>query len=73
MLREPLAVLELSVRWSNILESQGIRTIEDLLNRSPSNLLGIPNFGRQALEEVYAKLSVHGFFRKKPRKRRKKE
>jgi DNA-directed RNA polymerase subunit alpha len=49
--------LELSVRATNCLESEGITTVRDLVNRSDDELLEVRNFGETTLKEVKAKLA----------------
>src|SRR5262245_4581920 len=56
----PLAKLELSVRATNCLESDGIATVRDLVIRNDDELLEIRNFGETPLREVKAKLALHG-------------
>jgi DNA-directed RNA polymerase subunit alpha len=51
-----LAELELSVRATNCLESEGITTVRDLVSRSEPQLLTVRNFGETTLKEVKAKL-----------------
>jgi DNA-directed RNA polymerase subunit alpha len=58
------AEIGLSVRTTNCLEETGIFTVEDLLNSTPDQLLGISNFGEKTLEEVYKSLEGIGFPRK---------
>ena len=57
------AEIGLSVRTTNCLEERGIFTVNDLLHCTPSDLLGISNFGEKTLEEVYASLERIGFRR----------
>lgn len=52
-----LAELELSVRATNCLESEGITTVRDLVIRSDEELLEVRNFGETTLKEVKAKLA----------------
>jgi DNA-directed RNA polymerase subunit alpha len=52
-----LAELELSVRATNCLESEGITTVRDLVNRTDEELLEVRNFGETTLKEVKAKLA----------------
>ncbi len=52
-----LAELELSVRATNCLESEGITTVRDLVIRSDEELLEVRNFGETTLREVKQKLS----------------
>ena len=51
-----LAELELSVRATNCLESEGITTVRDLVMRSEEELLEVRNFGETTLREVRHKL-----------------
>src|SRR5262249_5256702 len=55
-----LAELELSVRATNCLESEGITTVRDLVSRSEDQLLTVRNFGETTLKEVKAKLHEIG-------------
>lgn len=55
-----LAELELSVRATNCLESEGITTVRDLVIRSDEELLEVRNFGETTLKEVKSKLSERG-------------
>jgi MoxR-like ATPase len=55
-----LAQLELSVRATNCLESEGMVTVRDLVVRNDDELLEIRNFGESTLREVKAKLALHG-------------
>ena len=57
------AEIGLSVRTTNCLEDRGIFTVNDLLNCTPEDLLGISNFGEKTLEEVYKALEGIGFCR----------
>src|SRR5438309_3734485 len=57
-----LAELELSVRATNCLESEGITTVRDLVIRSDEELLEVRNFGETTLKEVKSKLSERGLF-----------
>ncbi len=55
-----LAELELSVRATNCLESEGITTVRDLVNRTDDELLEVRNFGETTLKEVKQKLAERG-------------
>jgi DNA-directed RNA polymerase subunit alpha len=55
-----LAELELSVRATNCLESEGITTVRDLVIRSDEELLEVRNFGETTLREVKSKLQERG-------------
>ncbi len=52
--------LNLSVRASNCLESENIRTVRDLVSRSEEQLLEVRNFGETTLSEVKEKLADLG-------------
>ena len=52
-----LAELELSVRATNCLESEGITTVRDLVIRTDEELLEVRNFGETTLKEVKIKLA----------------
>jgi hypothetical protein len=62
--RDPLDVrveeLEFSVRALNCFFDEGIRTLRDLVTKSESELLRIPNFGRKTLHEVKELLDLFG-------------
>ena len=55
-----LAELELSVRATNCLESEGIATVRDLVMRTDEELLEVRNFGETTLKEVQIKLKEKG-------------
>jgi DNA-directed RNA polymerase subunit alpha len=55
-----LAELNLSVRATNCLESEGINTVRDLVSRSEEVLLQVRNFGETTLEEVRERLQSIG-------------
>src|SRR5206468_6610535 len=55
-----LAELELSVRATNCLESEGITTVRDLVIRTDEELLEVRNFGETTLKEVKLKLQERG-------------
>jgi DNA-directed RNA polymerase subunit alpha len=55
-----LAELELSVRATNCLETEGITTVRELVLRSPDELLEVRNFGDTTLREVQQKLQERG-------------
>lgn len=55
-----LAELELSVRATNCLESEGITTVRDLVIRTDDELLEVRNFGETTLKEVKGKLTERG-------------
>ena len=55
-----LSELSLSVRAMNCLESESIRTVRDLVQRSEDQLLEVRNFGETTLNEVKEKLADIG-------------
>lgn len=55
-----LAELNLSVRATNCLESEGINTVRDLVTRSEDQLLQVRNFGDTTLVEVRERLGSIG-------------
>jgi DNA-directed RNA polymerase subunit alpha len=55
-----LAELELSVRATNCLESEGITSVRDLVSKTEDQLLTVRNFGETTLKEVKAKLHEIG-------------
>lgn len=55
-----LAELELSVRATNCLESEGITSVRDLVIRNDEELLEVRNFGETTLREVKGKLLERG-------------
>ncbi len=57
-----LAELELSVRATNCLESEGITTVRDLVIRTDEELLEVRNFGETTLKEVKQKLQERGMY-----------
>jgi DNA-directed RNA polymerase subunit alpha len=59
-LSQSLAELNLSVRATNCLESEGINTVRDLVSRNEDQLLQVRNFGETTLQEVRERLSAIG-------------
>ena len=59
-LNQSLAELNLSVRATNCLESEGINTVRDLVRRSEEQLLQVRNFGETTLHEVQERLGSIG-------------
>ena len=53
--------LDLSVRSYNCLKRAGINTVEELINKTPEDMMKVRNLGRKSLEEVQAKISELGF------------
>ena len=54
-----LAELNLSVRATNCLESEGINTVRDLVTRTEDQLLQVRNFGETTLQEVRDRLQSY--------------
>ena len=59
-LGQSLAELNLSVRATNCLESEGINTVRDLVSRTEDQLLQVRNFGETTLVEVRERLGLIG-------------
>lgn len=55
-----LAELNLSVRATNCLESEGINSVRDLVSRTEDQLLQVRNFGETTLLEVRERLGLVG-------------
>lgn len=60
VLETSIEELELSVRSFNCLKRAGIATVEDLTNRSESDMMKVRNLGKKSLDEVVAKLHSLG-------------
>ena len=52
--------LELSVRSYNCLKRAGINTVEELVSKTPEEMMKVRNLGRKSLDEVFAKLKELG-------------
>ena len=52
--------LELSVRSYNCLKRAGINTVQELINKTPGDMMKVRNLGRKSLDEVLAKLKELG-------------
>lgn len=52
--------LDLSVRSFNCLKRAGINTVDDLINKSPDEMMRVRNLGKKSLEEVIIKLQSYG-------------
>lgn len=55
-----MAELNLTVRATNCLESEGINTVRDLVSRTEEQLLQVRNFGETTLQEVRERLESIG-------------
>ncbi len=60
-----VAQLGLPVRTVNYLAKAGILTVYDLLQRTPGEILRLPNMGPGTLEAIFAALARLGFHRRK--------
>ena len=60
VLETSIEELELSVRSFNCLKRAGISTVEDLTNKSESEMLKVRNLGKKSFDEVTAKLHSLG-------------
>lgn len=56
VLEMPIEDLELSVRSYNCLKRAGITTVEDLTNKSETDMMKVRNLGKKSLDEVINKL-----------------
>ncbi len=52
--------LELSVRSYNCLKRANINTVEELISKTPEEMMKVRNLGRKSLDEVFAKLKELG-------------
>jgi len=52
--------MELSVRSYNCLKRAGINTVEELINKTPDEMMKVRNLGRKSLDEVLLKLKELG-------------
>ena len=57
--------LDLSVRSYNCLKRAGINTVDELIQRTPEDMMKVRNLGKKSLEEVESKLAVLGLSLKK--------
>ena len=60
ILEKSIEDLELSVRSFNCLKRAGISTVEDLANKTESDMMKVRNLGKKSLDEVVAKLHALG-------------
>ena len=54
------ALGEVTVRAANALHNDNIKTVQHLIEKTDSELLRIPNFGRKSLNELKELLGKHG-------------
>ena len=59
-LSTPVADLHLSARPASTLKMLNIKYVYELVQKSPLDLLRLPNFGEKSLKEVKAKLAALG-------------
>ncbi len=52
--------LELSVLSYILLKRAGIYTVQELINKTPEDMMKVRNLGRKSLDEVLAKLKELG-------------
>ena len=60
ILEKSIEELELSVRSFNCLKRAGIATVEDITNKTESEMMRVRNLGKKSLDEVIAKLHSLG-------------
>jgi len=60
-LDDSVFALNLSVRAETCLEQTNIRTIRDLAETRPCDLLKLKNFGKKTLREIEEEMSKNGF------------
>lgn len=65
----PVVELPVSTRIQNILEKEGIRSVAGLVQKTRSQLLGIPGLGEKALEEIEEALKAVGPFELRPERK----
>ncbi len=61
ILERTIEDLELSVRSFNCLKRANINTVEDLISKSPEEMMKVRNLGKKSFDEVNAKLKELGF------------
>ena len=59
-LETPIEDLDFSVRAYNCLKRDGIHTLQDLVNKSESEMMKIRNLGKKSLKEVLDKIRELG-------------
>lgn len=59
-LSTPVADLHLSARAASVLRMLNIRYVYELVQKSPTDLLQLPNFGKKSLKEIHEKLATLG-------------
>lgn len=60
ILEMPIEELDLSVRSYNCLKRAGINTVEELIQKTPEDVMKVRNLGKKSLEEVMNKLAELG-------------
>lgn len=54
--------LNLSVRSLNCLTKENVKTLGELISKTPEELSKARNFGKKSLEEIVEKLNSYGLF-----------
>lgn len=60
VLNRPVEEIELSSRASNCLKTARIKTIRELVAKTPEELMGVKNFGKKSLDEIKERLKDMG-------------
>ena len=55
----PIDAFTFSVRTYNVLNNEGIKSIHDLLKKSETELIRLPNCGRRTVDEIKKILAQH--------------
>ncbi|MDI3533672.1 MAG: DNA-directed polymerase subunit alpha [Thermosediminibacterales bacterium] len=58
VLEMPIEELDLSVRSYNCLKRAGINTVDELIQKTPEEMMKVRNLGKKSLEEVQEKLAA---------------
>lgn len=61
LLEMTIEELDLSVRAFNCLKRAGVNTVNDLIDKSPEEMMKVRNLGKKSLDEVIRKLRSLGF------------
>jgi DNA-directed RNA polymerase subunit alpha len=64
IIRSVYEILNLSLRTKRCLRNAEIETMDQLLAKTPSELLRIKNFGKKSLCEIREELALQGLFLK---------
>lgn len=60
-----VAQLDIPVRVANSLQDHGIFTVENLLYKTPEQIIAMKNVGEVSLSKIYKALAKLGFHRQK--------